>query len=303
VKKSSHWYRVDGSPCHEVPNKAKGGNRPTTLTDARKLGLLPSVTTILDLLDKPQLNDWKLEQMTAEFCRRLETIMPPGAQRDPSDVAHAVQDIVARNRDDLHTELVDRAFQQVEDAADAGTLIHKGVELALQGLAYEYDQPVLLPELKESFPLRTFVEPIEAFVRDNGIRPSGHEVRIVNHQHGYAGTGDLPMSCSRGLGFGDWKTRKTKPGRPVKAYDTQVMQIGAYHAPHYSTIPRPGDFVAGFNLFVSTTEPGRIEAVWYGPDEIAAAYEAFTHMCALWRFLKGYDPRAAINQGTAPAFA
>lgn len=301
MKKSSHWYRADGTSCHEVLNKSNGGKRATNLTDARKLGLLPSVTTILDILDKPQLNDWKMEQITAEVQRRLAVIAQP--DRGADNIAHAVTDMALCAPEVFHEDICERAFQQVEDAADAGTLIHKGAELALQGLAYEYDQPVMLPELKESFPLRTFVEPIEAFVKEHGIRPSGHEVRIVNLKHGYAGTGDLPMSCSRGLGFGDWKTRKTKPGRPVRAYDTQVMQIAAYHGAHYGAIPRPGDFVAGFNLFISTTEPGRIEAVWYAAEEIAAAYEAFTHMCALWRFLKGYDPRAAVEQGAAPAVA
>lgn len=290
MKKSSHWYDIKGTACHEVPNKSKPGtSRPTTLKDARALGLLPSVTTILDLMDKPQLTDWKLEQLTAEFCRRLETIHQ--GTRDPKDVSVAVMDLVQRNRDELHSEICDRAFQQVEDAADAGKLIHKSAELALSGLAWNHDELVFLPELKERFPMERFIDPIEKFVREHSIRPTGHEVKVVNLRHGYAGTGDLPMTCTRGIGFGDWKTRKTKPGKPVKAYDHQVMQIGAYHGGHYPTVPCAGDFCAGFNLFISTTEPGRIEAVWYTSEEIATAYEAFTHLAALWRFLKGYDPR------------
>ena len=59
MKKSAHWYSAAGQACHEVPNKSKPGtSRPTTLRDARTMKLLPSVTTILGLLDKPQLTDW-----------------------------------------------------------------------------------------------------------------------------------------------------------------------------------------------------------------------------------------------------
>jgi hypothetical protein len=55
---SSHWYSLDGKPCHTVPNKDGDGTRTTTLRDARKLQLLPSVTTIIGILDKPQLTKW-----------------------------------------------------------------------------------------------------------------------------------------------------------------------------------------------------------------------------------------------------
>ena len=37
---SEHWYSRDGRPAYEVES-AKGMMRPTTLRDARKLGLVP----------------------------------------------------------------------------------------------------------------------------------------------------------------------------------------------------------------------------------------------------------------------
>lgn len=293
MKKSGHWYKPNGEACHEVPAKSKPGTmRATTLADARKMGLLPSVTTVLDLLDKPNLTDWKLEQVSSEWHRRLKVLVGPAENlRNYADVAGGVAPMAFAPFDELHAEICERAFQQVEDAADAGKLIHGAAELVLSGRDYDQDELVFLPELRERFPMRTFIDPIRAFVKEHDIHPTGHEVKVVNLAHGYAGTGDLPMSCRKGIGFGDWKTRKTKPGKPVKAYDHQVMQIGAYHGGHYSVVPRPGDFIAGFNLFISTTEPGRVEGVWYSSEEVAAGYEAFTHMAALWRFLKGYDPR------------
>lgn len=301
AKESSHWYFPDGKSCHSLPyadKKRAGETRPTTLKDARALKLLPSVTGILGVLDKPQLTDWKLEQLSKEWRNRLNLITGNG--RLPDDVAHAVNDILARDFDELHEEVVDHALRQVEEAADAGDLIHKGAELALQGLEYDHDKPVFLPELKTTFPLSCFIKPVEAFVKEHGIKPLGHEVKTVCLRHGYAGTGDLPMVCNRGRGFGDFKSRKTKPGKPVKAYDTQVMQIAAYHGAHFGPDELLADGligapVTGFNLFISTTEPGRIDPVWYNHDEVAAAYPAFTALCAVWRFLKGYDPRPAAG--------
>ena len=58
---SAHWYQRDGVPLHTVLS-AKGEPRPTTLRDARKLGLLPSVTNILGVIAKPGLTSWLQEQ-------------------------------------------------------------------------------------------------------------------------------------------------------------------------------------------------------------------------------------------------
>lgn len=52
------WYYADGRPCATVPNVASGGERKPDIRDARKLGLLPSVTTVLDVVRKPGLEAW-----------------------------------------------------------------------------------------------------------------------------------------------------------------------------------------------------------------------------------------------------
>ena len=59
---SGHWYTADGQPSYT--RIAKNGNvRATTLRDAKKEGLLPSVTTIIGSLAKPGLDRWKQEQV------------------------------------------------------------------------------------------------------------------------------------------------------------------------------------------------------------------------------------------------
>src|SRR5512136_668210 len=80
---NAHWYRRDGEPLHSVPS-AKGEPRPTTLRDARKLGLLPSVTNVLGVINKPELVEWKMTQavLAALTLPRLEgegKMLSPGA--------------------------------------------------------------------------------------------------------------------------------------------------------------------------------------------------------------------------------
>ena len=60
-----HWYQPDGTPLHQVPKADGKGLRDTTLADAKKLGLLPSVTGITDIVAKPALMNWKAAQVAA----------------------------------------------------------------------------------------------------------------------------------------------------------------------------------------------------------------------------------------------
>ena len=65
VAEGGHWYTKDGTPAYTqlvASGKRKGLDRPTTLRDARKLSLVPSVTTLMNLMDKPALTHWKIKR-------------------------------------------------------------------------------------------------------------------------------------------------------------------------------------------------------------------------------------------------
>ena len=74
---SGHWYDRDGRPAYEQATKA-GGVRATDLRDARKLGLLPSVTTVLSVVDKAALVD---------FPRQMHGFVPQGKVIDEAKEA------------------------------------------------------------------------------------------------------------------------------------------------------------------------------------------------------------------------
>ncbi len=110
----------------------------------------------------------------------------------------------------------------------------------------------------------------------------------MNTVHGFAGTADVMFRYGgNGIGILDYKTRKTEPGKSVVAYEDQAMQLAAYAATYWGeeNIGR----VLAANVFISTTEPGRMEVVKH--EAIERDWQAFKLVAALWRYVKGYDPR------------
>ena len=61
TSESGHWYTQEGEPMYTIIG-ANGKERNTTLRDAKTLGLVPSVTTIIGMIAKPSLENWKINQ-------------------------------------------------------------------------------------------------------------------------------------------------------------------------------------------------------------------------------------------------
>jgi hypothetical protein len=47
----------------------------------------------------------------------------------------------------------------------------------------------------------------------------------------------------------------------------------------------------GVNLYISTTEPGRIGEAWYEESQIDKEFEAFKCVCKLWQHMNNYTPK------------
>ena len=258
MNKSQHWYDKDGNACFEVPKAKGGGMRATTLADARKLGLYPSVTTIMGVMAKPQLDDWKLQQVAERAYSN-----PPQDGEEAGTYARRT---------------IDGAFEQVGDAADLGTAIHGALEAHFQGF------PV--PEGMDAY-----VKPVVAALDFAGIRLMQHELRLVNAAVGYAGTTDAVMLLDGKQGILDFKSRKTKAGVKCEPWETEPMQIAAYGMAKFGHVP-----ICGANVYISTTEQGRVEIVHYNEEQLQKAWAAFNNIVQLWQYLKGYRPPFVSNQ-------
>jgi len=192
ASESNHWYTRDGVPMYTV-EAAKGGQRATTLRDARKLSLVPSVTTILNVAAKPALTNWLQQQVL------LAALTLP------------------RRPDEPEKEYIDRIIndskEQGRSAADAGTDIHASIQ------GHYEDKPTGKHQ-----------QSVDACVR--AIKEHFGEAiwiseRSFAHEAGFGGKCDL--FCAGTLNaVVDIKTKEFTDPAKVDGYDKYLMQLAAY---------------------------------------------------------------------------
>lgn len=259
----SHYYKPNGESCHEILGSSTGRLRPTTITDARKSGLLPSVTTILDILAKEQLVSWKMDQVALQLRRDLAAGMSfPEGDKEFCNIVKK------------------RAMDQVGDAADLGTRIHTALEKMLQGEAYDTE-------------LNKYIATVPDVLAANRISITAHEEVLINPSVGYAGKTDAKFTRQHqplimGRGILDFKSRKSDTKySEMTPWPGQSTQIAAYHMAAYGNI---ADADIGANCFISTTEPGRVELAWYSATELREEYEFFECLARAWQIRNKYVP-------------
>jgi hypothetical protein len=280
MSESQHWYNIDGIAVHTQNTKkgAKNPTRPTNIRDARDQKLFPSVSGITGMVANPALVGYMMrEAVKASYSR-------PAIHEETE--AEYISFILNKSRED-------GLF-----AARLGTQIHEGLER-------HYSEPLLGDEtclLKmqdgSTVNMRDFIEPAIIKVDELGLCVSDPECVVVNAPYGYAGKTDLPFTMRRSasgiqVGIADFKSKRTKVGQKVEPYKSQIMQISAYIAAHWGSAD--GDSIpknaVGYNIFISTTEVGRIDVVEYDYDTLVEAWSAFKACLLLWRYNNDFDPR------------
>ena len=119
TESSGHWYKENGESAHTIMGK-NGNFRNTTVADARKMLLYPSVTSILSILDKPQLTAWKIEQAIMA-CLTL-----------PKEKDEKLEDYAKR--------VVRDSKESTGKAAEHGTIMHEQMEHVLLGRPHSQDE-------------------------------------------------------------------------------------------------------------------------------------------------------------------
>jgi len=188
---SLHWYRRDGTPQYTVTAK-NGNERSTTLADARKMNLVPSVTTILNVAAKPGLERWKQEQML------LAALTLPRApdEDEKSFIARVVAD----------------SKEQGKKAAERGTRIHEAIESYYTG---KQDWEMLphqigvAQEIEKVYGVTKF-DPEKAFAHVSGF---GGKVDLHNRE------ANLVL---------DIKSKEFTDPAKVDVYEEHLMQLAAY---------------------------------------------------------------------------
>lgn len=251
-EKAAHWYLPDGTPFYEVPCKSRPGEmRPATITDARKAGAVPSVTTILKILDKPQLDAWRVEQGILSAL----TLHKPKKER-LEDFAHRV---------------AEDAQEEGAKAAEEGSRIHEEVIAAIENCQVcRPDDPPFVTAY------------VEWATQEKDLECPRCEVPFACAEYG--GRIDLLYETA----VVDIKTQDTVPGKPFKRYAEHPIQMAAYAEGVYGgtmSEPYPRRLIS---LLLSRNEPGRWEAVEYTAD-YQKHLAAWRNVLALWKYLNNWQ--------------
>src|SRR5574337_73365 len=217
-----HWYLPDSSPFYEV--RARNGlPRAVTLRDALSVNAVPSVTTVLRVIAKPQLETWKVKQGI------LAALTLPRGD-DETDDAYLAR-VLTDSR------------EQAKAAAEEGSRIHDAIECAFTGHVY-------------SRHYREHVDAVMACIGD--LFPTVRDwvpEKSFAHASGYGGRVDL-HSPSTGIVI-DYKGKDGDFSDGKQLHYDQHFQLAAYQ----DGLMLPRNQCA--NIFVSRTHPGKVAAhVW-----------------------------------------
>lgn len=250
-KSNAHWYTPGGEASHTIIG-ANGDPRPTTLRDARKLGLLPSVTSILNVLSKPGLEAWKQEQAI------LAALTLPRNDGESSD--------------DFARRVVLDMDVQVETAAKFGTAIHAAIDAVnLHGRAARFGVDV-----------GPWMEYYSAWRDASIVRFIASEEVVVGA--GYAGRYDLLAEhAEHGVVLVDYKTQKIKPGGKPNWYESWACQLAAYRAG-----ARRKCHCLSLVIDSAKAAPP-IERLWTD-KELHDGLEIFLAAKTIWQRQRGYSP-------------
>jgi len=240
---SSHWYTREGQPKYTV--EAKNGNlRNTTLRDARKLGLLPSVTTIIKCAASPGLEAWKLNQMMLAALT-----LPRAPEESEESFIYRVQ---ADSKE--HARM----------AAERGTQVHADIEGYFEGASKEPSAYSLAVD-------RALAE------RFGDLDWSAEKSFATPGPHGFGGKIDLHSTAGDGVVI-DFKTKEFTSDTLDKAagYDEHMMQLAAYRMG--LNLPK----ARAANVFVSVTEPGLVVVNEWSQEDLARGWGMFEALKTYW---------------------
>ena len=189
TSESGHWYDKEGEPAYTIIG-ANGKERNTTLRDAKSLGLVPSVTTIIGMIGKPALENWKINQA-------LEASIALEQGTNESFYSYA-------------SRCKSQAKEVGLSAARQGTKIHAQIESGFQGKRKHKPYKIIKEWLDEHYPSYP-----EWVAEGSFCAPQGYG-------------GKIDLYCDNV--FVDFKTKDNLEGKDPSrlVYDEHGMQLSAY---------------------------------------------------------------------------
>lgn len=287
-----HWYTADGKPMHTIIGK-NGKERATTLREARKLNLFPSVTTILAVQDKPMLTQWLINQLL-DHC--VEYPYNPHDCMIETYRQGAIYNMRKNSR----------------KAADRGTEIHGRLEwfFKMNFPILEESDIYIEPAIKcieKTFGLEGWIA--EATFATNGfagcvdlhrtgkyiIKRKMEQYEIEDENTGVLlGLGEREVEYKEYIEnpiIIDFKTKDKEDINDVEQYDDHKMQLAAYHV----GLKMPSN-ARRFNLFINVNpnlpDERKGECKLIECTDFSRNLDMFSCLHKFWCLKNKYKPEA-----------
>jgi hypothetical protein len=254
-------------PAHEVVGK-NGKVRNCTIREIRKCSydnpvvavngenrvevvrIVPSVTTIFQIMDKPGLSKWKNQQVIAAVESTPRFV-------DESDDAY-------------YERIMDVSSRKTGAASELGTRIHRAIEVYVAEADDGIDADIA-PHVHAAVNEASCV---------NAVCDSAERI-FLSEKMGYAGTADWVGHDKENFPvILDFKSRTS-----LRPYETDALQLAAYGvAIHGSKFIECG---WAANIVVSTTEPGTAKTFKYETLDMIRAFEAFKALFDVYKYVNG----------------
>lgn len=269
---SAHWYSRDGLPQHTIVG-ANGKERPTTLRDSRKFGWLPSVTSILKVINSDILTDYKLNQALL------------------ASLDNPIQD--GESKEDWMERVTNIGKQDAKDAAAKGSIIH-GVAENLNVILKTEICPGLQDISHLDPDIQTCYRAYEEWAMENINNVLSAEEVLVHVGVGFAGTVDVVYVNKKGqVVMGDIKTIRSKGRKRYGDYQKWLFQMCSYKAAWESSGRPLIEKIE--NIKISTDEPGRLEICDWPKEQWEDGWEAFKACKTIWSIENNYWPERHGN--------
>ena len=259
AESGSHWYTPDGKPFYQIENSSKPGTmRNVTLRDARRVGLYPSVTSVLSIVEKSGLNRWKLEQAV------LSAITLPRLDSETDD------QFARRVSEDMSEES--------RKAVDFGSRLHEAIEHYIIGGLFEPDDEI-----------KPFVDAFAAWHKVNAVD-------FIDCVADFKTQGKDPWDAL--VFYPEWCWQLAAYQRAIEEIELQpgmycelpVSSKRHGYGGRVDYIARGVAPMGCVSIAISSKVPGHIAAKRWDDDEVAEGWSVFEAALELWKRIKGYDP-------------
>ena len=281
---ASHWYDHSGNLYGSVAMTTKEGFRDFSLSDARKVHALASVTNVLGLLSKPGLVRWQVEQgieaaLDAVGDRFLEDSSLIGTTKAPRFAGP----LVASDPEAIQL-IYQKSQEYTRYTQDFGTATHWWLNKKLRA-AETTEIPPMVPGAEE------VADGILDWLAPNGYSFALTEHRFARPDLGYAGTVDLVGEHYGVPCIVDIKTQEPpltpySPEYPLKlaGYDLGIGDASSHRE--------------RISLIANRINPGEVhQHLWVDKgstvEQTNQRYDRmWLALLEFWFMVNSYDPRA-----------